>query len=298
MLRKVCCPFSSVAKHNLKAGKQIVMRELNLDKTIDELVSFIRATMASTGLSRLVVNLSGGIDSATSLSLAVKALGPQALFVLLQPYGDWHQESLKRSWTLLDHLQVPSEHVSLINIAPIVDVFNSSISAHFDQPISHEGGNNLVELRLGNIMARIRMIVLFDRAKALNALALGTENKTEHYLGYYTLFGDEASDIEPLRNLYKTEVYQVARYLGLPSETSQAAPTAGLWPGQTDEGEFGFTYQEADQVLHALFDLKLSIEEMVARGLDKDSIHKVKNWVEQMEFKHNLPHQPPEPILK
>jgi NAD+ synthase len=274
------------------------MRELNLDKTIDELVSFIRATMASTGLSRLVVNLSGGIDSATSLSLAVKSLGPKDVFVLMQPYGNWHKEAIKRSGSLLTRLQIPNENVSEINIEPIVEAFTSTITSHYHGHINHGGGNNLIELRMGNIMARIRMIVLFDRTKALNALALGTENKTEHYLGYYTRFGDEASDIEPLRNLYKTEVYQVARHLGVPSETTEAAPTAGLWPGQTDEGEFGFTYQEADAVLHAMLDLNLTSEEMIERGLQKESIQKVNHWVKQMQFKHSLPYQPPEPILK
>jgi NAD+ synthase len=274
------------------------MRELDLDKTIDELVSFIRATMASSGLSHLVLNLSGGIDSATSLSLAVKGLGPKDVFVLMQPYGNWHRDAIKRSWSLLTRLQIPDENVSEINVEPIVESFSSTVTSHYHGQINHGDGNNLFELRMGNIMARIRMIVLFDRAKTLNALALGTENKTEHYLGYYTRFGDEASDIEPLRNLYKTEVYQVARCLGLPEETFRVAPSAGLWPGQTDEGEFGFTYQEADEVLHAMIDLNLTNEEMRERGLKKESIQKVSQWVKQMQFKHVLPYQPPEPVMK
>ncbi|MBE0411566.1 MAG: NAD+ synthase [Anaerolineales bacterium] len=272
------------------------MRKLNLDKTIDLLVAFIRETVSSTGLSRVVLNLSGGIDSATSLSLAVKALSPQDVFVLMQPHGDWHQEAVKRSWALLEHLQVPTEHVSEINISPIVEAFTSSIASHNLETTPDESDKNLAELRLGNIMARIRMVFLFDRAKTLNALVLGTENKTEHYLGYYTRFGDEASDIEPLRSLYKTEVYPIARHLGVPTDTLEVAPTAGLWPGQTDEGEFGFTYEEADQVLHGLFDLHLSAEELEDRGLSREIVAKITNWVERMEFKHHLPYQPPEPV--
>jgi NAD+ synthase len=141
------------------------------------------------------------------------------------------------------------------------------------------------------------MVVLFDFAKQLNALVLGTENKSEHYLGYYTRFGDEASDIEPLRNLYKTEVVQLARQLGVPQEIVQAAPTAGLWPGQTDEGQFGFTYQDADEILYGLYDVEWSTEALIARGLDKTTIETVTAWVEQVEFKHHLPYIAPEPVV-
>jgi NAD+ synthase len=286
----------SVAKPNSKVGNPKEMRELELDKTIELLVHFIRETVTSSGFSRVVVNLSGGIDSATATSLAVKAIGPQNVFVLLQPYENWHHEAVKRSWSLLERLMIPPEHVSEIDIAPIIHTITHSLSSPYQTSASTESTNNLDELRLGNVMARIRMIILFDRAKTLNALALGTENKTEHYLGYYTRFGDEASDIEPLRSLYKTEVYQVAGQLGVPEEIVAAAPTAGLWPGQTDEGEFGFTYKEADEVLHSLYDLGLSTEELVERRMDRDTINRIIYWVKQMEFKHHLPHQPPEPI--
>ena len=157
-------------------------------------------------------------------------------------------------------------------------------------------GADLDDVRVGNIMARVRMTVLFDHAKKLNALVLGTENKSEHYLGYYTRFGDEASDLEPLRNLYKTEVYQLADHLEIPKEIRQAEPTAGLWPGQTDEGQFGFTYQAADEILYGLYEAHLSPRELVERGLDKQVIDAVQAWVAQMAFKHNLPLIAPEPI--
>lgn len=272
------------------------MRTLDLDKTIEKLVYFIQETTSESGFSRLVLNLSGGIDSATSISLAVKALGAHNVYVLLQPYQNWHQDAVRRSWSLIEQLQIPTNHVSEIDIAPIVRSITSALPSNTQPSTSPEPMDNLDELRLGNIMARIRMIILFDRAKTLNALALGTENKTEHYLGYYTRFGDEASDIEPLRSLYKTEVYQVARSLGLPDDFITTPPTAGLWPGQTDEGEFGFTYQEADEVLHSLYDLHLSAEELVERGISTETVYKVSKWVKQMEFKHHLPHLPPEPI--
>ena len=146
-------------------------------------------------------------------------------------------------------------------------------------------------------MARVRMVTLFDFAKQQSALVLGTENKSEHYLGYYTRFGDEASDIEPLRNLYKTEVYRLAEYLGIPKEIRDAAPTAGLWPEQTDEGQFGFSYATADEILYGLYESERSSQELVERGLRKKAIDQVQAWVAQMAFKHNLPWIAPDPAI-
>ncbi len=158
-------------------------------------------------------------------------------------------------------------------------------------------GQELDKVRMGNFMARARMMVLFDRAKMLNALVLGTENKSEHYLGYYTRFGDEASDIEPLRNLYKTEVFHLAKHLAIPEEIQEATPTAGLWVGQTDEGQFGFTYKAADEILYGLYEARLSPQELAERGLDRQTIDDVQAWVERMAFKHELPVIAPEPVV-
>jgi len=121
-------------------------------------------------------------------------------------------------------------------------------------------------VRFGNIMARIRMTILFDKAKKLNSLVCGTENKTEHLLGYFTRFGDAASDIEPISHLYKTQVRQLADYLKVPKEIINKPPTAGLWDGQTDEAEFGFTYKEADQVLNLFYDQKKTFEQIRKLG--------------------------------
>lgn len=273
------------------------MRKLEITKTIDKLVHFLHETVTASGLSRVVANLSGGIDSSTAISLASIAIGSQNVLILMQPYEDWHEQALRRSRLLIDQLQLPSENVTEINIASTVNAITQSIPSWSINEPDSETVASIDELRLGNIMARVRMVFLFDRAKNLDAIVLGTENKTEHYLGYYTRFGDEASDIEPLRSLYKTEVYQVAKHLGIPAEIVNAAPTAGLWPGQTDEGEFGFTYQEADEVLHSIFDLNLSLKELVECGMRIDSIHRVKTWVNQTEFKHQLPYHPPEPVI-
>lgn len=147
---------------------------------------------------------------------------------------------------------------------------------------------SLRRLRAGNIMARVRMIILFDLAKKHNALVCGTENKTEYLLGYFTRFGDEASDIEPIKHLYKTQVYQLAKHLGVPDQIINRRPTAGLWSSQTDEGEFGFSYEEADNVLYLYSDKKISTEKIIKMGY----LHakKILAFVKKNEFKRKTPY--------
>ena len=265
-----------------------MIRELDIPATANEIIGFLKHTVTEAGFSRVVVAVSGGIDSATALTLATRALGPENIYVLSLPYQDWHVAAAEPTEGLLRQLEIPSEQISQIDIAPMVQ-------AHIKSLNLESFGSDLGRVRLGNIMARVRMIALFDFAKQLSALVVGTENKSEHYLGYYTRFGDEASDIEPLRNLYKTEVYQLAEYLGVPQEIREAVPTAGLWPEQTDEGQFGFTYRIADEILQGLYEAKQSPQELVDQGMDKGAIDRVQAWITQMEFKHNLPRIAPEP---
>lgn len=273
------------------------MRRLDISETVQRLTTFIRATLEEAGFSRLAVAVSGGVDSATAACLAVSALGPENVFVLLLPYLDWHNDSRLRTSELVSQLHIPVSNIREINIAPMVNTFRDSLR------LSHPAGQTQIEsrevehIRLGNIMARVRMVAIFDYARELHALVLGTENKSEHYLGYYTRFGDEASDLEPLRQLYKTEVYQVAKQLGIPEDILTAVPTAGLWPGQTDEGQFGFTYREADEILYGLYDLRLRPEELAAHGSDSKVVNAVKTWVEQVTYKHELPRLAPEPVV-
>ena len=226
------------------------------------------------------------------------ALGPEAVFALSLPYQDWHLEAGARARRLLRQLQIPALHIREIDIGPVVHAFVRSGSLRPTGQLGRRAGaENSDRVRLGNIMARVRMIMLFDYAKEHSALVLGTENKSEHYLGYYTRFGDEASDIELLRNLYKTEIYRLAAHLGIPEEIREAPPTAGLWPEQTDEGQFGFTYKSADEILYGLYEAGLSPRDLVERGLDQQAIEQVQAWVSQMAFKHELPWMPPEPVL-
>ena len=250
------------------------MRPFNSTQTTEKIVSFLKTEFEKAGFSRAIIGLSGGVDSATSAFLAVRALGEENVHILMMPYQNWHEEALKHAQMVIDTLKIPSKNVEIVDIASIVDAFIL---------------NTEEKLRLGNIMARVRMVILFDRAKAKSALVLGTENKSEHLLGYFTRFGDEASDIEPIRSLYKTEVYQLAGYLGVPQEIRDAKPTAGLWSGQTDEKEFGFSYTDADEILWSVYDNRVKSEELIKKGFSKEIVESVLKRVADTAFKHHLP---------
>lgn len=242
----------------------------------DDLAEFVKTSFQNAGFERAVIAMSGGVDSSTSAALAVQALGVSNVYSLLLPCGNLNSSAAGDAKRVIDALGIREQNVTQINIGPLVDSI-IALDPAMDQ------------IRRGNIMARVRMIVTFDQAKKRNALVVGTENKTEHLLGYFTRFGDEASDIEPLRTLYKTQVYALARFLNLPEQVLTKAPTAGLWEGQTDEGEFGFTYKEADEILSLVVDEKQSIDSVVSAGFKREVIEKVVKRMRDNEFKHVLP---------
>ena len=245
-------------------------------RTAGNLVGFIRRALSEAGFSRAVIALSGGVDSATSYALTVRALGVENVYAVLLPYGELSRQGVVDARLMAGSLGAPEANVTLIDIRPMVDAFL-------------ETDPGMDALRRGNVMARTRMIVVYDQARKRDALVIGTENKSEHLLGYYTRFGDEASDVEPLRGLYKTEVYQLARSLGVVEPILSKAPTAGLWEGQTDEGEFGFTYAEADAVLALAYDQNRSLDEIVAAGFERARVEAITGWVRGKQFKHHLP---------
>ncbi len=251
--------------------------EINPSKTEKELINFISNVCKKENVKDVLIGLSGGVDSATSAALAVRALGREHVYPVLLPYGKLNDIGTKDAWIIIDSLQIPKNHVSVIDIKPLVDAF-----AKYDGKM--DSG------RKGNVMARIRMMVLFDLSKKLNFLVVGTENKSEHLLGYYTRFGDEASDMEPLSKLYKVQVFKLAKYLCVPEKIIKKSPTAGLWAGQTDEGEFGFSYKDADELLYLHIEKGLSKKEIILKGYDRKLIEKLWWWIEKGNFKSRVPY--------
>lgn len=249
---------------------------INPSETEKQIVSFIKETAGRTGFSRMVLGLSGGIDSAVVCCLAVSALGNKNVLPILLPYGKLNEKAKEDARLVIESLQIPSSNITTLDIQKIVDQF-----------VGSDFGTD--KLRKGNVIARVRMTCLFDLAKKYRALVLGTENKTENLLGYYTRFGDSASDIEPLVHLYKTQVRQLAAYLKIPEKIISNIPTAGLWQGQTDEGEFGFSYDLADRILFYFFDRKLKEEEIIKKGISEETVNKVLERFKANSFKHKLP---------
>jgi NAD+ synthase len=249
---------------------------LNAPLAVKALTSFIRDTVETSGTTGVVVGLSGGIDSSLSAALAAQALGPDRVHGFLLPYRTSSPESEADARLVAEHLGIPHR---VIDISPMIDAyFLTAIAIETDADAG----------RRGNKMARERMTILFDQAKRLNALVLGTSNKTEILLGYSTVFGDNASSLNPLGDLYKHQVWQLSRHLGLPEQVVSKAPSADLWPGQTDEGELGFSYATADEVLSLLFDQGLTPAEVIEAGYDEKVVKRIVRLEQQFRFKRRL----------
>lgn len=249
------------------------MKTIDPQLESDRIIAFLQKTFSETGKKRAVINWSGGIDSTVSLYLLTRALGQQNITILHLPYETSYADEFL---PIFDYLQFKHTQLHVVSIKPMVESIQSTLK--IGDPF-----------RLGNIMARLRMITVFDYAKKLNALVCGTENKTEEFLGYFTRFGDEASDIEPIAHLYKTHIFQLGEYLRIPNNILEAQPTAGLWDGQTDEGEFGFSYKEADEVLSNYFDHKKPIEEIEQMGFR--NAKKIIEYSRKNDFKHKVPYK-------
>jgi NAD+ synthase len=245
---------------------------LNAPLAVKVLTSFIRDAVETAGMAGVVVGVSGGVDSSLSAALAARALGPERVHGYLLPYRTSNPASEQDARIVAEHLGIPHRK---IDISPMVD-------AYFEiEPDADPG-------RRGNKMARERMTILFDQAKKLDALVLGTSNKTEILLGYSTVFGDNASSLNPLGDLYKTQVWQLSRHLGLPGAVIDKAPSADLWPGQTDEGDLGVDYGTADEVLYLLFDEGLRPEEIVERGYGEKAVKRIVTLEQRFRFKRRL----------
>jgi NAD+ synthase len=243
--------------------------EIHAELTRRLLVEFIRNEVRKFGFERVVLGLSGGLDSALAATLAAEALGPENVVVLMLPYKTSSPESEGHARLVIEKLGLPFDK---IDITPMVE----PLLAHYPE---------MSNLRKGNIFARQRMICVFDRSMQEKALVLGTSNKTETLLGYTTWYGDNAASIQPIGDLYKTQVRALARSIGVPEEILAKKPSADLWPGQTDEAEMGLEYDVVDQVLYLLVDERLDPDRIVARGFSQALVDKVIRTVMNMQFK-------------
>ena len=247
--------------------------DINPDLAGKILTEFIRAELTRAKFERAVIGVSGGIDSALTCALAADALGAENVLAVRLPYRTSNPESLEHAQLVIDRLGVQERTVE---ISEAVDALVRDVP---------EGEN----IRRGNVMARVRMIVLYDLSAEFEALVVGTGNKTEILLGYTTQFGDAAAAITPLGDLYKTQVRQLGRAIGLPEQILTKPPSADLWVGQTDEGELGFTYEDVDQLLYLMVDRRHSPEECIERGFDKSFVDKVVDRIRRNQFKRVMP---------
>lgn len=255
------------------AGRHAQDLALNTDIVQKLLVDFLRDEIQNAGFRNGIIGLSGGVDSAVAAYLAVKALGVENVLGVLLPYRTSSPASIADAELVAGELRIRTERV---DISPMVDAY-----------LQHADGVDRV--RAGNVMARQRMIVLYDLSARERALVIGTSNKTEIFLGYGTLFGDLACALNPLGDLYKTQVWQLARALGVPKRVIDKKPSADLWDGQTDEGEFGFTYAEADQLLYFMIDERRSVSELQEMGFEPQLIERVRTLVIKNQFKRRPP---------
>lgn len=235
------------------------------------LIKFLKEEVQKAGFSKAVLGISGGVDSAVVATLAKKALGENFLGLML-PSSTSHKASFEDAQTLCEKFNIQTEKIS---IGSLVDTYFKD--------------KNASKLRIGNFSARMRMSVLYDISARENALVLGTSNKTEILLGYGTIFGDTACAINPIGELYKTEIFEFAAYLGVPESILTKAPSADLWEGQSDEDEFGFTYAQIDKVLYAHVEKNFTPEELISAGFDASLVTMIMERIKNNSFKSKLP---------
>ena len=247
--------------------------DLNLKEVHNELVEFLRENFKKAGFSKAVLGLSGGIDSALVAYLLRDALGKENVLAIMMPYKSSNPDSLNHAKLVVEDLKINSKTIEITDM----------IDAYF------KNEKEATSLRMGNKMARERMSILFDYSSKENALVVGTSNKTEIYLGYSTQFGDSACALNPIGNLYKTNIWDLSRYLKIPNELIEKKPSADLWEGQTDEQEMGLTYKEADQVLYRMLEENKTVEEILAEGFNKDLVDNIVRRINRSEYKRRMP---------
>ncbi|WP_338973385.1 NAD+ synthase [Fusobacterium nucleatum] len=247
--------------------------DLNLKDVHNELVKFLRENFKKAGFSKAVLGLSGGIDSALVAYLLRDALGKENVLAIMMPYKSSNPDSLNHAKLVVEDLKINAKSIEITDM----------IDAYF------KNEKEASSLRMGNKMARERMSILFDYSSKENALVVGTSNKTEIYLGYSTQFGDSACALNPIGDLYKTNIWDLSRYLKIPNELIEKKPSADLWEGQTDEQEMGLTYKEADQVLYRMLEENKTVKEILAEGFNKDLVDNILKRMNRSEYKRRMP---------
>ena len=248
-------------------------RQLNVDLLQRVLVAFVHEEVQKAGSERAVLGLSGGIDSALVAFLAARALGPQNVTGFILPYRASDPQSEADARLVAEATGIRIER---IDITPQIDTYFAA-------------DPDAAALRRGNKMARERMTILYDQSALLRALVLGTSNKTELFLGYGTIYGDMASAINPIGDLYKTQVWALSRAMGVPERVIDKHPSADLWAGQTDEAELGFTYAEVDELLHFMVERRYRHDELIALGFDARFVRRVEDLVTRSQYKRRMP---------
>ncbi len=237
------------------------------------LTKFIKEELGKFHYKKAVLGLSGGLDSSVTAFLCAKAIGAKNVLALIMPYGESFKKDLSDAEKVVNHLGINSK---TINIKPIVDAYYSKY------PIQ----SRIIK---GNKMARERMSILYDFSSREKAMVIGTSNKTELLLGYGTIYGDMASGINPIGDLYKTQIRQLGKHLEIPEEILKKSPSAGFWPGQTDEKEIGINYETIDKILYQIVDLRKQKKEAVAMGFSEKTVDRLMEMIKNSEFKRKLP---------
>jgi NAD+ synthase len=237
------------------------------------LVGFLREEVRKVGFEKVVLGLSGGIDSALSAALAQRALGAENVVPVIMPYRTSSPESERDARAVCEAFDLTPE---VVDISPQVDAYFAAF------PDADRG-------RRGNKMARERMSILYDMSWAHRALVVGTSNKTELLLGYGTIYGDMASALNPLGDLYKTQVWALARHVGIPDQVISKPPSADLWEGQSDEQELGFQYAVVDVLLYYLVDERCTREELHSRGFADAFVDEIGRRVRDSQYKRRAP---------
>jgi NAD+ synthase len=271
------CPLfchSPASKNSKGQTRKTFMREIDLRAEINKIKEFIRNYVHNSGFENAVIGLSGGIDSSLSAALAVLALGKEHVYGVMLPWKNSNPASYNDALELANLLGI---HHEKTDITPMLEAYFNAYQPDADS------------LRMGNWMARTRMCVLYDLSAKYKGLVIGTSNRTELLVGYFTQHGDGACALEPIGHLYKTEVWKMAKILGIPELIINKVPTADLWTDQTDEGELGLLYPQLDEILFALTEQQLSQSDIVQKGYTSEQVTRVISLMKGSEFKRNLP---------